>query len=164
MKLSKSSRKESTIGQMVNLVSINSQSFIELPFQVNTFVTAVVLVTLSMILLYRRLGSASLAGAALMLALIPLTSLVARWSKRLQLKQCAHQDARIKAVNELLSGIKVVKLFAWELPLKEIIVKIRRAELRIFKLISFVTGFNGFVMNIAPFMVNIDPFLWISNC
>jgi ATP-binding cassette subfamily C (CFTR/MRP) protein 1 len=155
MSLSSSSRRESTIGQMVNLVSINAQSFTELPFHANTFFTAIVSVTLSMVLLYSLLGSASLAGVSLMLALIPLTSLVTRWSKSLQLKQYVHQDSRIKAVNELLSGIKVIKLYAWELPLKEITVNIRHAELRIFRFISYVTGFNSFTMNIAPFMVNI---------
>jgi ABC-type multidrug transport system fused ATPase/permease subunit len=148
-----------TTGHMVNLVSINAQAFNDLPCHLSMLWTSCVSIAITMILLFGLLGVASLAGLFLLvLLLVPLTSAVTSWSKRLQLKQYVEQDARIKAVSELLSGIKVVKLYGWEVPLRDMIVCVRRAELHIFTLISNLTGFSNFVVNAAPFMVSAVSF------
>jgi ABC-type multidrug transport system fused ATPase/permease subunit len=153
MILSNSARKESTAGQMVNLISINAQSLTDFPTQLHMFWMSIVSIVLTMFILYDLLGVASLAGVLFMILLVPFTSLISSKSKKLQSKQYEYQDSRIKTVNELLNGIKVIKLYAWELPLKSIIIKIRQSELKIFRLISYLTGFNNFVMNTTPFMV-----------
>jgi hypothetical protein len=40
------------------------------------------------------------------------------------------KDERTKLCNEIFNGIKVVKLYAWEVPLMEMVEKIRAKELR----------------------------------
>jgi ATP-binding cassette subfamily C (CFTR/MRP) protein 1 len=158
MVLSNSARKESTVGQMTNLIAINAQSFTEVLVHFHLLWVSIVSIIVTMFMLYRQVGMASFAGVLFMVFLIPFTSFISQKSKSLQSRQYEYQDARIKAVNELLNGIKVIKLYAWELPLKAVIVKIRQSELRVFKIISFMNGFVGLVMNTSSFVVLINRY------
>ena len=45
-----------------------------------------------------------------MILMIPVNAALATWSRKLQVKQMAFKDSRIKIVNELLNGIKVCAL------------------------------------------------------
>lgn len=64
-----------------------------------------------------------------------------------------YKDERIKLMNEVLSGVKVLKLYAWELPFQEEIKRIRAKELRVLRLASYVSAFTQFTWTCAPFLV-----------
>ena len=49
-----------------------------------------------------------------MVLMIPVNAALATWSRKLQVKQMALKDSRIKLVNELLNGIKVLCL-SWDM-------------------------------------------------
>ena len=65
-------------------------------------------ITLAMILLWNQLGAAVLAGVGVMVLLVPLNAVIAIKQRRLQVAQMRFKDARIKAMNEVLNGIKVM--------------------------------------------------------
>ena len=44
----------------------------------------------------------------------PLNALVARRMKSLQIEQMKNKDKRNKMMDEILNGIKIIKLYAWE--------------------------------------------------
>lgn len=46
--------------------------------------------------------------------MIPINSVVVNLCKKIQLKQMKQKDERIKIINEILNGIKVLKLYSWE--------------------------------------------------
>lgn len=139
---------------MVNLIAINAHIFTELPTHFNNVVSSCLTILFTMFLLWRQLGVASLAGVTVILTVIPLTSFFTNASKKYQIKRLKYQDSRVKTLNELLNGIKVVKFYAWELSFKKLIDKIRSSELGLLRTISFLGGFTSFTLNITPFMVN----------
>ena len=49
-----------------------------------------------------------------MILTIPVNALIASYSKKLQAKQMVFKDSRIKIVNEVLNGIKVISVFTIE--------------------------------------------------
>lgn len=67
-------------------------------------------IIISTVLLWNLLGVASLAGICVMVVLIPFNSYVTNKSKQLQIKKLDYQDSRVKTLNELLSGIKVIDI------------------------------------------------------
>lgn len=77
------------------------------------------------------MGVSSLAGLGTMLIFIPLNGFISNKAKVLQTKKLKVQDSRIKLTNEILNGIKVLKLYGWELSFYDIINKIRTSELAI---------------------------------
>ena len=60
--------------------------------------------------------------------------------ERLQKKQMKHKDMRIKLLNEILSGIKVLKMYAWEKSFIQKIGDIRKIEVAALKWVQ-VTNF-----------------------
>jgi len=56
------------------------------------------------------LGPSVLAGLGVMILLIPVNAYIASKVETLQIKQMKLKDQRVKAMNEILSGIKVFHL------------------------------------------------------
>lgn len=63
---------------------------------------------LAVYLLWNTLGVPVLAGLGLLLLLVPFNGVIAYHQQRLQHKNLLWKDKRIKMVNEVLSGIKVI--------------------------------------------------------
>ncbi len=71
------------------------------------------------------------------------------------------KDSRIKLVNEILNGIKVIKLYAWEHPFNQLVMGIRGTELGILRKYAFLRAGFAFTWTCAPFMVRcVDA--WIA--
>ena len=70
------------------------------------------------------------------------------------------KDKRIKLMSEILNGIKVLKLYAWEESFSNIIGRIRQKELDLLKKAGFVTAVSTFLWQCAPFFVS-KIYLWM---
>jgi ATP-binding cassette subfamily C (CFTR/MRP) protein 1 len=49
-----------------------------------------------------------------MILMGPINAVVAKKMKKYQLAQMKNKDQRIKIMDEILNGIKILKLYAWE--------------------------------------------------
>lgn len=65
-----------------------------------------------------------------------------------------NKDSRIKLMNEMMNGIKVLKLYAWELAFKEKVTKIRESELQVLKKSAYLGAISTFTWVCAPFLVS----------
>ncbi|KAG8558237.1 hypothetical protein GDO81_016925 [Engystomops pustulosus] len=68
------------------------------------------------------------------------------------------KDNRIKLMNEILNGIKVLKLYAWELAFKEKVLGIRQEELKVLKKAAYLSAVGTFTWVCAPFLVALSTF------
>lgn len=71
-------------------------------------------ISLSMSLLYLVLGSAALWGLLVMIGTLLLGLAVSKRLEHFQDQVLKHKDSRMSIVNEILNGIRIIKLFAWE--------------------------------------------------
>lgn len=79
--------------------------------------------------------------------------------KTLQKRQMANKDSRIKLMNEILSGIRVIKLYAWESAfLKKISYVRNECELETLKKIGLLNAAQSFTWASAPFLVSLSTF------
>ena len=143
---------------MVNLLAVDAQSLTEVPIHIAIFTNSTISIALTILMLWSQLGLASFAGVTLMVVIIPVTFFLTNKVKSFQIKRLGYQDSRIKTINELLNGIKVVKFYAWELSFKSIISKIRETELKFLKIISYLNGTTSFILNTTPLFVSIVSF------
>lgn len=65
------------------------------------------------------------------------------------------KDKRIKLMNEVLNGMKVLKLYAWELSFKDKISAIRNVELETLRKYAYLSAFGTFTWTCAPFLVSL---------
>ncbi|XP_025074064.1 multidrug resistance-associated protein 1 isoform X5 [Pogonomyrmex barbatus] len=158
LRMSNSARKESTLGEIVNLMSVDAQRFMDLTAYINMIWSAPLQIVLALYFLWEVLGPAVLAGLAVMIILIPVNGLIANKVKTLQIKQMKSKDERVKLMNEVLNGIKVLKLYAWEPSFEQQILKIRVKEIQVLKEAAYLNAGTSFIWSCAPFLVSLVSF------
>ncbi|XP_046756512.1 multidrug resistance-associated protein 1 isoform X2 [Gallus gallus] len=156
--ITNSARKTSTVGEIVNLMSVDAQRFMDLATYINMIWSAPLQVILALYLLWRNLGPSVLAGVAVMILLVPINAVMAMKTKTYQVAQMKSKDNRIKLMNEILNGIKVLKLYAWELAFREKVLEIRQKELKVLKKSAYLAAMGTFTWVCAPFLVALSTF------
>ncbi|KAI1280794.1 Multidrug resistance-associated protein 1 [Halotydeus destructor] len=156
--LSNSSRKGTTVGEIVNLMSVDSQRFYDMMTYLNLVWSAPFQIGLALYFLWAELGWATLAGFGVMVVMIPVNGYVAGISKKWQTKQMKEKDERVKAMNEILTGIKVIKLYAWEESFMQLVLGLRKKEVKQLKNIAYVGAISTFLWTCAPFLVALMTF------
>uniref|UniRef100_A0A0K8SLI1 ABC-type glutathione-S-conjugate transporter n=1 Tax=Lygus hesperus TaxID=30085 RepID=A0A0K8SLI1_LYGHE len=158
LRLSSASRKESTVGEIVNLMSVDAQRFMDLTTYLNMVWSAPLQISLALYFLWQTLGPSVLAGLAVMIILIPVNGVIANKMKTLQIKQMKNKDERVKMMNEILSGIKVLKLYAWEPSFEQQVLKIRNKEVKVLRESAYFGAATSFIWACAPFLVSLVTF------
>ncbi|XP_074741570.1 multidrug resistance-associated protein 1 isoform X2 [Strix uralensis] len=156
--ITNSARKTSTVGEIVNLMSVDAQRFMDLATYINMIWSAPLQVILALYLLWQNLGPSVLAGVAVMILLVPINAVMAMKTKTYQVAQMKSKDNRIKLMNEILNGIKVLKLYAWELAFREKVLDIRQKELKVLKKSAYLAAMATFTWVCAPFLVALSTF------
>lgn len=155
MIMSNSARKESTVGEIVNLMAVDAQRFMDLVTYLNMLWSAPLQISLAIYFLWNILGPSVLAGLAVMIILIPVNGVIANKAKNLQIKQMKNKDERVKLMNEVLNGIKVLKLYAWEKSFEQQVLTIRDKEVKVLKASAYLNAGTSFIWSCAPFLVSI---------
>ena len=91
----------------------------------NVFLSALSQIGLSLYFLWDILGPSSLAGLAVMILMAPLNAVIAASMKKLQMSQMRNKDRRTKLMDEILNGMKILKLYAWEVSFQKKVMDIR---------------------------------------
>jgi hypothetical protein len=63
------------------------------------------------------------------------------------------KDQRIKMMNEVLNGIKVLKLYAWEIAFMRRINEIRQKELTLIRQKAIISAISNAIWSFAPIIV-----------
>lgn len=59
---------------------------------------------------------------------------------RMKVAQCT--DHRIGIMNEIINGIQVIKMYAWEIPFQKVVAEARRLEIKQIRYASYIRGVN----------------------
>uniref|UniRef100_A0AAQ4PSX5 ATP-binding cassette, sub-family C (CFTR/MRP), member 3 n=1 Tax=Gasterosteus aculeatus aculeatus TaxID=481459 RepID=A0AAQ4PSX5_GASAC len=156
--ITNAAKRSSTVGEVVNLMSVDAQRFMDLTTFLNMLWSAPLQIMLALYFLWQNLGPSVLAGVAVMVMLIPLNAVIAMKTRAYQVEQMQHKDSRIKLMNEILNGIKVLKLYAWENSFKEKILAIRQKELNVLRKMAYLGALSTMAWTSAPFLVALTTF------
>ncbi|XP_033761065.1 multidrug resistance-associated protein 4-like isoform X1 [Pecten maximus] len=149
LRLSNTALGQTTTGQIVNLMSND----------VNRFDTAAIFLHYLwvgpcqaipvLIILWRELGPSTLAGFVVLLLLVPVQSWMGKLFSKLRHKTAIHTDERVKVMNEIITGMRVIKMYCWEKPFGELVSKLRNYEIHKVKKSNFTRG-----LIVGPFFVS----------
>lgn len=151
-------KKQKTVGEIVNLMSVDCQRMQDLAGYLWMVWSAPVQIGLAMWLLWNQLGISVLAGLGVMILLIPLNGFISIKQRKLQVSLMTFKDQRLKLMNEVLNGMKVLKLYAWEPSFQGKILEIRNKELDILRKYAYLQAFSSFSFSCAPFLVTLATF------
>ncbi|KAM6916448.1 LOW QUALITY PROTEIN: ATP-binding cassette sub-family C member 2-like [Xenentodon cancila] len=156
--VSNDTRKESTVGETVNLMSADAQRFNDVTNFIHLLWSCPLQIIVSVVFLWLELGPSVLAGLATMVLMVPINGLLANRARKIQIKNMKFKDKRLKIMNEMLNGIKILKLFAWEPSFQTQVEDIRDQELKVMKKFAYLTSISTFVFSCAPAVVSLATF------
>ncbi|KFZ64856.1 Canalicular multispecific organic anion transporter 1, partial [Podiceps cristatus] len=156
--MSSITRKESTVGETVNLMSADAQRFMDMANFVHQLWSSPLQIILSIVFLWGELGPSVLAGIAVMVLLVPVNGFLVAKAKTIQVRNMKNKDERMKIMSEILNGIKILKLFAWEPSFEKRVSEIRARELKDLVNFSYLLSISVFVFTCAPFLVSLASF------
>ena len=117
-----------------------AKSYLSLAVSLWRILSSVLQMSLSFYFLWQELGYSILVGIGFLLLLMPVNALIMAKKQSYETKEMQEKDTRVKQLTEVLSGIKILKLFAWELPFQEKINDIRRRELHFTGISCYIQG------------------------
>jgi len=139
-------------GKVVNLVSTDAQAALDLLNVWNRLVTAPIVLIAGVAFIYSKVGPSVLFGVLLMALFVPVTLKFAKIQTTLQRDKMKQTDIRVKLVNEMMQGVKILKLNSWEKPLVGLLDDVRKEEM---KSISRLHYYRGITSPFAIAMPNI---------
>ena len=120
-------RLEATLsGNIINLVSNDAQKIEKSLYSVGYMLLAPLEIMISLLILWHLIGWKALVGAAFLIVLVACQMLMARKAAKLREKAATFTDKRLVVMNEIISGIRAVKMHVWEWNFMDIVRNLRR--------------------------------------
>lgn len=164
LRVSAAGRAKTSTGQIVNLMSNDTAQLQRFLQFVGMTVVAPVQIIIALVLIYLQVGNATWVGVGFMIFLIPINIVVFGTVSKMRVRVLKFSDLRVKMMNEILSGIRIIKFYAWEKPFGKEIYKLRHEELKALTRLSYVSavGFSLILLS-APIIQPILVFATYVN-
>ncbi|XP_060779092.1 ATP-binding cassette sub-family C member 8 [Neoarius graeffei] len=148
-----------TISQICNLVARDTEQLMWFFFLCPNLCAMPVQITIGVILLYYLLGISALIGAAVIAILAPMHYFVATQLSRTQKSTLEYSSERLKKTNEMLRGIKLLKLYAWEHIFRSSVEETRKKELTSLRAFALYTSLSIFINAAIPIAAVLTTFV-----
>lgn len=159
LRLSTNAKRSSTVGEIVNLMQVNTNAFYDLMKNIQLLSSIPSQLLFAILLLWVYMGTAFLAAVGSVLCILPVLFMVSWYYEKFEGQKIELKDSRLKIINEILNGIKVLKYYGWEVSFLHIVEKIRAVELKVLKKFSFVWGVGSFSFNFTSFFIQLVTFV-----
>ncbi|KAI9449895.1 ABC transporter [Lactarius psammicola] len=110
-------------------------------------------------LLLSDLGPSALAGFAVFIILTPIQGKIMKSLFRIRRRTVEWTDKRAKLLQDLLGGIKLIKLFAWEVPFLKRVAGYRKRETSYVRTMLLIRAANMALVVSTPAMASVVAFL-----
>ncbi|XP_008409807.1 ATP-binding cassette sub-family C member 8 isoform X4 [Poecilia reticulata] len=150
---------ELTVAQICNLVAIDTNQLMWFFFLCPNLWAMPVQIILGVILLYYLLGISALIGATVIAVLAPVQYFVATKLSQTQKNTLEYSSERLKKTNELLRGIKLLKLYAWEHIFRDSVEETRGKELTSLQAFALYTSISIFMNAAIPIAAVLTTFV-----
>ncbi|GLC35697.1 hypothetical protein PLESTB_000485000 [Pleodorina starrii] len=146
-------------GAIVNLQSNDTAKLWSLVLYMHVIWNGPFQILVVMFLLVRIMNwGPSMAGLAVTVVVIPLTALLGKALAKSRREQIKYTDQRVKLCAEVITGIKAIKLYAWEVPYVDRIQDLREKELAQIKKTQALSMFNTAMFMSGPVLVGLAAF------
>ncbi|KAF5283711.1 hypothetical protein FQR65_LT13746 [Abscondita terminalis] len=164
LKLSKSTMRQTTVGQTVNLLSNDVNRFDSALQFIHILWIGPLETVIITYFMYEEVGVSAVVGVVVLLLFIPLQLFLGKKSATFRLRTALRTDERVRLMNEIISGIQVIKMYTWEKPFAKVIAFARRHEIKSIRLTSYIraclVSFQIFIYRLSLFLTILLCVLW----
>lgn len=126
LSLNRYSLEATRSGNTINLVSNDVQKIEKSLNQLGMVFSAPMELSISLGILWYFIGWEALIGATVFFVLVAFQILLARKAADLRKKAATFTDERLMVMNEIIAGIRAVKMFAWEWNFIDVVCELRK--------------------------------------
>lgn len=138
--LSSSSRQSVSTGRIVTMFSEDTNQIRMFVYLLANTIVAPLQIAVCLYLLYEQVGVATFVGLGYILVTTPINGVLFGFVNRMRKGKMKFTDERVKLINEVLSGIRIIKYYAWEKAFIANISHIRDEELKILEAMGYLFG------------------------
>ncbi|CAK9828616.1 Probable multidrug resistance-associated protein lethal(2)03659 [Anthophora retusa] len=164
LRLSKTALGETAPGKVVNLVANDVNRFDLVSIFIHHMWSAPLSALIIAYFLYIEAGYSGLIGIAAVFVVVPIQSYTGKLSSMFRLQTAIKTDERVRLMDEIISGVQVIKMYAWEKPFCALIETARKLELQVVTKSAYIRGiymtFNLFTTRMALFCTLISMLLF----
>ncbi|KAF7132803.1 hypothetical protein RHSIM_Rhsim09G0203200 [Rhododendron simsii] len=158
LRLSNTAKMMRSAGEITNYVTVDAYRVGEFPFWFHQTWTTSLQLCFSLIILYRAVGLATIASMVVIILTVLCNTPLAKLQRKFQSKLMAAQDERLKASQEALVNMKVLKLYGWQSHFKNVIENLRSIEYKYLSAALLCKSYNNFLFWSSPILVSTATF------
>ncbi|XP_018571144.1 probable multidrug resistance-associated protein lethal(2)03659 [Anoplophora glabripennis] len=145
LRISKSATVAFNTGKIINMLANDLGRFDNIFLSFHNIWAAPLQIFLVTFLSYYLMGVYALAGIIFFVLFIPVQILLGKKTSKYRLKTAVRTDERVRLMNEIVSGIQVIKMYTWEKPFEQLAQYTRRLEIKQIRAASMVRAINASV-------------------
>ncbi|XP_047385033.1 ATP-binding cassette sub-family C member 12 isoform X2 [Sciurus carolinensis] len=132
-----------SVGEVLNILSSDSYSLFEAALFCPLPATIPILMAVCAVYAYFILGPTALIGISVYIIFIPVQMFMARLNSAFRRSAISVTDKRVQTMNEFLTCIKLIKMYAWERSFTNTIRDIRKRERKLLEKAGYVQSGNS---------------------
>uniref|UniRef100_A0AAX7TTZ3 Multidrug resistance-associated protein 4 n=1 Tax=Astatotilapia calliptera TaxID=8154 RepID=A0AAX7TTZ3_ASTCA len=140
--LSTESIGRTTTGQIVNLLSNDVNHFDEITLRLHYLWAGPLQAMVIIVFLWYEIGPSCLAGVATIAVMMPIQTWFGKLFGIFRSKTAVLTDSRIRIMNEVVSGIRIIKMYVWEKWFSALVTEVRKKEISRILKSSYLRGLN----------------------
>ncbi|XP_028258102.1 multidrug resistance-associated protein 9-like [Parambassis ranga] len=153
-----------SVGEVISLLTIDGYTMFEAVLYSSPLVASPVLLTLSVGYSCYILGFTALTGVATYLVFVSLQIMLSRFIKKFRTIYMKITDHRVHTMNEILSSIKLIKMYAWEDSFEKKISSFRTDERSLLQKIGIFQNANISLITHTPTFATVLTILVHTLC
>ncbi|KAF9200129.1 hypothetical protein BGZ49_009666 [Haplosporangium sp. Z 27] len=158
LRLSSAAKQKSTNGEINNHMSVDAERWNDLSNFLPMMISIPYELAIALWLLYNQIGWSVFAGFASIILVMPIQGFFASFYMKAKSGKLKAMDERVGLMNEILSGIKIIKLYGWEDSFMTRVRTYRQRELSFLKRIGATFSFMSIMFQSMPLIVTLVAF------